>query len=60
MSTSTVATFFDGLTEQAWNLLVFAWTEAFPVIVLVAVVAMLIGVAISIVHLGRRRKRGSN
>jgi len=57
MSTSTVSTFFDGLQTQAWDLLVYAWGEMFPVIVLLAVVAMLIGLAISIVTLGRRKKR---
>jgi len=57
MSTTTVETFFDGLTGQAWDLLLFAWGQMFPIIVLLAVVAMLIGLAISIVHLGRRKRR---
>jgi len=57
MSTSTVSTFFDGLKTQAFDLLVYAWTEMFPVIILVAVIAMLIGVAYSIIHLGKRKRR---
>jgi len=57
MSTSTVTAFFDGLKDQAFDLLVYAWTEMFPVIILVAVIAMLIGVAYSIIHLGKRKRR---
>lgn len=56
-ATTTIAAFFTTLQDTAWDLLFFVLQYIFPILVTLAVIAIVWAVVMRIVHLGGRRKR---